>query len=724
MQNAADVSANPEAWRTNGSRHKQSGPPLVRAETLACRYEALSRLPTSLALLTTERLARSLADVLRRVLDFDLLDVVVYKDGSREVEWRATESGQPASSTPPIDPAPSWWVYQENQPLCVADCMHDDRPAVRRQMLERLGFRYRSLCQVPLNTPHRRLGVLGVFNCRPHAYSDDDVQFLSCVGDYIALAIAEALNREASRRSQSDLDLKNARLKWLLDLTNSVVSNRDLHDVLKAAMTSAREITRSDRVGVNLPDAETGQLRVYALDFPGGEGILEEHALIPSHGTLPGRVFRTGKLWAGRIDELSATELENYPTRAAAFKILCHLPLVSRSQVFGTLGFGRRDDRPYTQDEIDFLVQVSNQIAIAVEHALAFREIAQLKDKLAVERLYLESEIRTEHRFEEIVGESPALRSVLQRAEVVAATDSTVLILGETGTGKELIARAIHDRSDRRDRTFVKINCAAIPTGLLESELFGHERGAFTGAIAQKIGRFEVANGGTLFLDEVGEIPLELQPKLLRVLQEQEFERLGGTKTIKVDVRLVAATNRDLARMVEEQRFRDDLYYRFNVFPLEVPPLRERLEDIPALVRYFVHQFARRMNRRIEVIPCEALDALRQYAWPGNIRELANLIERATILSPGPTLQIPLAELKPARDVPKETASNASGAATLEGLERAHILAVLEEANWLVGSPRGAAARLGMKRTTLLSLMKRLGITRPSETMPAGRGVE
>ena len=272
---------------------------------------------------------------------------------------------------------------------------------------------------------------------------------------------------------------------------------------------------------------------------------------------------------------------------------------------------------------------------MAVANALAFREIAQLKDKLAEERLYLVSEIRAEHPFEEIVGESRPLHDALQQVEIVAPTDSTVLVLGETGTGKELIARAIHNRSARRERTFVKINCAAIPSGLLESELFGHERGAFTGAIAQKIGRFEVANGGTLFLDEVGEIPLELQPKLLRVLQEQEFERIGGTRTIKVDVRLVAATNRDLVQMVEEHRFRDDLYYRLNVFPIYAPPLRERPEDIEPLVRHFAQHFAARMQRRIEVIPTETLDALRRYAWPGNVRELENLIERAVILSAG-----------------------------------------------------------------------------------------
>jgi formate hydrogenlyase transcriptional activator len=317
-----------------------------------------------------------------------------------------------------------------------------------------------------------------------------------------------------------------------------------------------------------------------------------------------------------------------------------------------------------------------------------------------------------------IVGTSIALRHVLGQAEVVAPTDAVVLIQGETGTGKELIARRVHDLGSRRHRPFVKLNCAAIPSGLLESELFGHERGAFTGAVAQKIGRFEVANGGTLFLDEVGEIPLELQPKLLRVLQEQEFERLGSSRTIKVDVRLIAATNRDLLRMVQAQHFRDDLYYRLNVFPIHLPPLRERREDIPALVRYFVDRLARRMNRRIEVVPMEAVDAMQRYAWPGNIRELANLIERAMILSPGPTLDVPLAEILQAGPL----VTQRSGTATLVQIERERILAVLEEANWLIAGPRGAAARLGMKRTTLQSLIKRLDIVRPaSHHAPAGR---
>jgi formate hydrogenlyase transcriptional activator len=367
------------------------------------------------------------------------------------------------------------------------------------------------------------------------------------------------------------------------------------------------------------------------------------------------------------------------------------------------LALGALAEDSFRQEDVDLLAQVANQIAIAVENALAYREIAELKNKLAEEKLYLEEEIRTEHNFEEVIGESPALKRALSQAETVAPTNSTVLILGETGTGKEVIARAIHDLSRRREGTFVKINCAAIPTGLLESELFGHEKGAFTGAIAQKIGRFELAHHGTLFLDEVGDIPLELQPKLLRVLQEREFERLGGTRTIRVDVRVVTATNRNLASMVEEGLFRRDLYYRLNVFPILIPPLRERSEDVPLLVRYFVQKYARRMDRCIETISAEEMDALTRYHWPGNVRELENLIERAVILSPGPALRVPVGELKP----PAEASSDLS----LQAAERAHILRVLGETNGVVGGPRGAAARLAMKRTTLQSKMRKLGIS-------------
>jgi len=373
----------------------------------------------------------------------------------------------------------------------------------------------------------------------------------------------------------------------------------------------------------------------------------------------------------------------------------------------GALSLVSAHENAFGEADAELLSQCAKQIAIAVENVLAYREIANLKDKLNKEKLYLEDEIRSELNFEEIIGESPAIKQVLKQVGIVAPTDSTVLILGETGTGKELLARAIHDRSKRRERTFVKLNCAAIPTGLLESELFGHEKGAFTGAIATKVGRFELADGGTLFLDEVGDIPLELQSKLLRVLQEQEFERLGSTRTIKVSIRLLAATNRDLAEMVASKLFRSDLYYRLNVFPLTVPALRDRRQDIPLLVRYFVQQLARRMDKTIDTIPTESITALSRYDWPGNIRELENLIERAIILTQGTSLYVPLTELK------QQAGDEIPPPATLEETERQHILRILKSTKWVVGGPTGAAAQLGMKRTTLQSKMQRLGIARP-----------
>jgi len=385
----------------------------------------------------------------------------------------------------------------------------------------------------------------------------------------------------------------------------------------------------------------------------------------------------------------------------------CAVPLISHGKVLGTLSVVSMQENAFSQDDAELLTQIGAQVAIAVENALAFKQIARLKDKLTEEKLYLQEEIQTEYNFQEIVGDSQTLRRVLKDVQTVAATASTVLILGETGSGKELIARALHNLSDRRERTFVKLNCAAIPTGLLESELFGHERGAFTGAIATKIGRFETADRGTLFLDEVGEIPLELQVKLLRVLQEQEFERLGSTRTMRVDVRVVAATNRDLEHMVEEQRFRSDLYYRLKVFPIMLPPLRERAEDIPALVRHFAQKFALRMKKRIETIPAEAMKALQAYPWPGNVRELENFIERAVILTSGADLRAPLSELKVL-----SPPSNGS-LKTLEDAEREHILKALREAKWTIGGSGGAAAKLGMKRTTLQSKMQKLGIMRP-----------
>ena len=439
---------------------------------------------------------------------------------------------------------------------------------------------------------------------------------------------------------------------------------------------------------------------------------------MPMNSSISGQVLRKGK--SIRIDSFEQVredpDIYGNPDGQLLYErvieeglnVGCYLPLVGRDRVVGVLMLSRRSTNAFEKDDVILLEQVACQIAIAVENTLDYEKAIKDRDKETKQRLYLEEEIRTE--FGEIVGESPALKTALDLVSVVAPTDSSVLIMGETGTGKELIARAIHNRSGRRDRAFVKLNCAAIPLGLLESELFGHEKGAFTGAIAQKTGRFELANKGTLFLDEVGDIPLELQAKLLRVLQEQEFERLGSNHTHKVDVRLIAATHRDLAGMVKQTTFREDLYYRLKVFPINVPPLRQRTEDIPKLVSHFTAFYSRRMNKRVDEIPSETMDALVRYRWPGNVRELQNFIERAVILSPHTVLRAPISELEPF-SAHERTNVPMTG---LEEVERDHILRALEASNWVVGGRNGAAARLGMQRTSLVYRMQRLRISRPT----------
>jgi formate hydrogenlyase transcriptional activator len=453
-------------------------------------------------------------------------------------------------------------------------------------------------------------------------------------------------------------------------------------------------------------------LQIHALDFPVSKGLLQEGLSIPVEGSPTGRAIQTRQpvLITRRDIEQFGSDIAGRILAEGLKSAYC-LPLISHDRPLGTLVVASLRDEIFPEKDARLLQHIANQIAIAVENSLAYHQVVDRANKLSAEKLYLQDEIRTEYNFEEIIGDSPALKRILQQLQTVAPTDSTILIQGETGTGKELIARAIHHLSARRERTLVKVNCAAIPTGLLESELFGHERGAFTGAIAQRVGRFELAHRGTLFLDEVGDIPLELQPKLLRVLQEQEFERLGSARTIHVDVRLVAATNVDLAQKVADGHYRSDLYYRLNVFPVTIPPVRERPEDIPLLVRYFAQKYARRMKRPIDNVPVKAMTALSEYHWPGNVRELENFIERAVILSRGTELEIPLAELKRKTGAPPNPSAN--GFDTLEHAEREHIVRTLGETKWVIGGPTGAATRLGMKRTTLQSRMRKLGITRP-----------
>jgi formate hydrogenlyase transcriptional activator len=489
----------------------------------------------------------------------------------------------------------------------------------------------------------------------------------------------------------------------LLEVNNALASTLDRRALFSAISACLRRVVAHEYMSLAVYDARQQALDVWAIEFA-VKGLIREHTLIPIEGSPAGTAFAAGRPMRFTRRELDAMPAEIVTLlRAEGIESVCSAPMMVRDRRLGTLTIGRAGGEPFSADDEELLAAVANQVAFPVDTALAFQEIAALKDKMAAEKVYLEEEIRTDYNFEEIIGQSNALKSVLHQVATVAPTDSTVLILGETGTGKELIARAIHNLSRRRERTFVKVNCAAIPTGLLESELFGHERGAFTGAIAQRIGRFELADGGTLFLDEVGDLPLELQPKLLRVLQEQEFERLGGTRTLRVDVRVVAATNQRLADAVAAGQFRSDLYYRLNVFPITVPPLRERREDIPDLVRYSVQRFARRLNKRIETIPGDSMATLCAYDWPGNVRELENVIERAVIVTTGSALQVPVTEFR-RRAVPPPVVG------TLEATEREAILHTLRETNGVLGGPHGAAARLGMKRTTLQSRMRKLGI--------------
>jgi formate hydrogenlyase transcriptional activator len=534
---------------------------------------------------------------------------------------------------------------------------------------------------------------------------------LQQVARQVAVALDNALNFEQAETVQQQLKEERDRLSILLEVNNTVVSVLDLHELLNAVSASLRRLVAHEYASLSLYDPETQRLNIHALDFPVSKGLLQEGLSVPVEGTPTGRALtsRQPVLINRRDIEQFGSDMARRILAEGLKSAYC-LPLISHGRPLGTLVVASQLEENFPEKDAELLKHIANQIAIAVENSLAFRRVVDRANKLSEEKLYLQDEIRTEYNFEEIVGESAALKTILEQVQTVAPTDSTVLILGETGTGKELIARAIHNLSDRRERTLVKVNCAAIPTGLLESELFGHEKGAFTGAIAQRIGRFELAHHGTLFLDEVGDIPFELQPKLLRVLQEQEFERLGSTRTIRVNVRLVAATNVDLAQKVAQNQFRTDLYYRLNVFPVSIPPLRERREDIPLLVRYFAQIYARRMKKPIDNIPAKAMSALTEYHWPGNVRELENFIERAVILSRGTELQIPLAELK--QRTRSTTVIPQDGLVTLEHAEREYIVRALGETNWVIGGPAGAAVRLGMKRTTLQSRMRKLGITR------------
>jgi formate hydrogenlyase transcriptional activator len=653
-----------------------------------------------------QQLFRTFVLELGQVLQFDAL--AKFDAASNIVEWylgpglqRLEKASEETHEQIDINERLTAWVYTHQKTITFSTLDQETRFSATTRILRQAALQ--SVCAVPMSDGRGPLGSLLIASVHRDAYSPTDVRFCALVANQISLSIDETINSRASQRVQE-------RLKLLLDLTNRVISKLNLRDALREISANIRRVMQCDGVGIELPSPEDQKLRVYALDFPEHPSEIEEGGEPPAdEKTGAARAFQSGEAVI-----LSRKELELAPLSLHfGLQSLAHVPLIGRSGIVGVLSLGTYREGAFATDDLPFLTQIARQVALAIENAMAFGEVSDLKNRFAQERLYLEDEIRSELKFGEIVFKSEALLRILQQVETVAPTDSTVLIYGETGTGKELIARAVHNLSTRRSNAFVKLNCAAIPTGLLESELFGHERGAFTGAISQRVGRFELANHGTIFLDEIGEVPLELQPKLLRVLQEREFERLGSTRTLRSDARLIAATNRDLEASVKEQKFRSDLYYRLNVFPIGVPALRERPEDIPPLVRHYVREFSRRLGKTIDTITSETMTTLIRYPWPGNVRELQNVIERAVILTTGPVFNIPSDDLRMPNNAPLNPTDAVlpSGlpdeGISLELFERELILKALRKYG---GNQTRAARYLGLSRRTLAYRLEKYGI--------------
>jgi formate hydrogenlyase transcriptional activator len=650
---------------------------VARANNLPDAFQQLA--PPVLALTGGELLNLSLYDPRR--------DCMLNHYWKKNQETGKFEAG-------PVEKAATGWAWKHQEPIAIPDVEREERFPSCTSVL--LNHGVRSYTVLPLSTPSSHFGALGLGKGVPETLSEEDVEFLSRVALMGALALEKEKAERASEEQQS-----------LVAISRKLSSCLELEKLLQVVLSSLRSIARYDRALLSLLDEDGKSVYLYgdALEW---EPFVNHGSILPVEQSVSAQAIRTRKVEFLNADELRHLNSALAKTmHAIGIQSVCNVPLVARDKVWGALNVSSTEQNAFGSPEVEYLTQVANQIAEALQNAHAYREIEQLKNRLSQEKRYFENEVLSANRSEDIVGKSPSLKRVLDHVAIVADTDSTVLITGETGTGKERIARLIHSMSGRKERSFIKLNCAAIPTGLLESELFGHEKGAFTGAISQKLGRLELADKGTLLLDEVGEIPLELQPKLLRVLQDQEFERLGGTKTIRVDVRLVAATNRDLLRAVEEKDFRSDLFYRLHVFPLHLPALRERREDIPMLIRHFVERCSARLHKQIDIIPEGAVEAMVNWSWPGNIRELENFIERSVILSEGNRLSPPLGEL---RQEISEQPSDAD--ISLRDREREHIIGILRQTHGALSGPRGAAARLGLKRTTLQYKMQRLGISR------------
>jgi formate hydrogenlyase transcriptional activator len=669
-------------------------------------YEALFELSQAISGHSDlDSLCRALSKSLRSVIGFDYLALMLYDPSSNSLRMHSLASEAAAIDEADIptfvsiENSPAGWAWTNQQPLFIPRLDYETRWAEYLELARKRGLS--SLFAIPLTTGNHRLGVLGLGFIETSSASPEEVAFIHRVSSEFAVTIESYLTKQQYLRERD-------RLQLLFDITNDLVSKLSPEELFQALSEQLNKVVSCDVAALILLDNKTGEVFLSGINIFGPLRIDLELTRARPDGLPIAEALSTGKpVVIGDEDlERFASPILKRLWINSGLHHACSIPLKTPNAVIGTLELARVNKRPFTQEDVDLLIQVGRQIAIALENSLAYREMTEMKERLAIEKLYLEDDIRIDKNFGDMLGESPAFEAVLKNVQIVAPTDATVLILGETGTGKELVARKIHEMSGRSKNSFVKVNCAAIPSSLLESELFGHEKGAFTGAFAQRIGRFELAHGGTLFLDEIGEIPLDLQSKLLRAIQEQEFERLGGNRTIRVSVRLIAASNRDLKAMVREGSFRSDLYYRLHVFPIEAPPLRDRLGDIPLLARYFMQKYARRMGRKIEDLSSSAMDALMHYEWPGNIRELQNVIERSVILTQGRVLNLAMPETSVADSSLAAVASAGSTG------ERERILQALKDANGLISGPQGAAKRLGLKRTTLQARMKRLHIKR------------
>lgn len=668
-----------------------------------CRYRRLLESSDSiLQTLSLPELLKQLAPSIFSLTGCYFLDFSIYDPVQNCMTTHYWNSSQECEEFDafPVDECVSGWVRQEQQATVIPDVDLDTRYPGYMQGLRKRGVR--SYCVVPLRTARECFGAMGVGKATPGNPAKQDLEFFTSAAGTVALALESQKLRSAAQERQQ-------RLEGLVSVSQNLSSSLEMETVIRRSLSELRRLMHHEHAVLMTLEEDSKTLRKFVIDSSFTSHFDDQEVqLVPLQQSLSRQAIEARAVTIWKSQDLDRSDVPVAKAlRTNGIQSLINVPLLSDDRVWGALNLASVQSVTYRQPDIEYLQQIAAQIASALRNARAYREIRDLKDRLASEKRYLETEMNREERWGEIIGGSTTLKRVLDYASIVAATDTTVLITGETGTGKECVARLIHNLSERKDCSFIKLNCAAIPTGLLESELFGHEKGAFTGAISQKVGRLELADKGTLFLDEIGEIPLELQPKLLRVLQDQEFERLGGTRTLRVDARVIAATNRDLFRAVEEKQFRSDLFYRLYVFPLHLPALRERREDIPVLVRHFVEKACVRLNRRIQFIPDETIEAMLKWNWPGNIRELENFIERSVILSEGNVLQPPLTELR------QETIRQQKGShTTLRDMEREHILEVLRQTRGVLSGAGGAAARLGLKRTTLQYKIQRLGISR------------